>query len=122
MLGVGAAIEIENDAGFVDLDVGDDDARAGLGGEPFVDDHVEVAHAGRLKLAVGLEGEPLVAAGKGAVGESLVGLEGAFEQDSRLGVEFGLGQVDVGGRDLRRTGGQPGRCSRRGLCRRRYRQ
>ena len=102
MLGVGASVEIEDDAGFVDLDVGDDDARAGLGGEPFADHHVEIADAGRLKFAVGLEGEPLVAAGKRAIGESLVGLQVALQENPRLGIELGLGQVHMGGRDLRK--------------------
>jgi hypothetical protein len=102
MLGVGASVEIEDDAGFVDLDIGDHDARAGLGGEPLVDHHVEIADSGRLKLAVGLKGEPLVAAGKWAIGESLVGLQVTFKQNPRLGVELGLGQVNVGGCDLRK--------------------
>ncbi len=102
MLGVGASVEVENDAGFVDLDIGDHDARAGLGGEPLVDHHIEIADSGRLKLAVGLEGEPLVAAWKRAIGESLVGLEVALKQNPRLGIELGLGQVNMGGRDLRK--------------------
>ena len=112
MLGVGASVEVEDDAGFVDLDVGDDDARAGLGGEPLVDDHVEIGGSGRLKLAVGLEGEALVAARKGAIGESLIGLEVALEKDSRLGIELGLGQVNVGGRDLRKLAVDLARCRR----------
>ena len=72
MLEIGPAVEQEDDLVVFNFDVGDDDAVAGLGGEAAVDDHVEIAIAGRFKLSVGYEGKAFVAARKRAHGESLL--------------------------------------------------
>jgi hypothetical protein len=43
-----------------------------------------------------------VAAGKRAVGEPLLRLQVAFQQNARLGVQLGLGQIHVSGCNLRK--------------------
>ncbi len=100
MFCVGPSIEIENNLCAVDLDVGHHHARTGLGRKPLVDHHVLIASLGWFQLAVGLERQALVAARKRAVGESLLRLQIAFQQNSRLGVHLGLWQIDVRWRHL----------------------
>ena len=101
MLRIGSAVEIEDDSGAVDLDIGDDHAGARLGREAFADDHVQIALAGRLQLAVGRQCEPLVAARKRAHGKSLLRLESSNQLEARLGIQRGFIQCDVSGFDLR---------------------
>ena len=101
MPGVGSAVEIEDDFGVVDFDIGDDHARTGLGGEPLADDHVQIVDTGGLELAVGRERQALVAAGKGAHGKALFRLERTEQIDAGLGIERGFAQLDMRGLDLR---------------------
>ena len=74
---------------------------AGLGRKPFMRDHLQVSLASRFQLAVGCKLEPFMAARKGAHGEALFRLQGANQQQPRLGVECVFGQFDFRRLDLR---------------------
>ncbi len=78
MLGVGAAVEVEDDAVTLDGHRGDDDAVAGSGGLALLVDHLPVVGCAGAEGAVGVEGEA-GAHGEGAVCEALLGVEVADE-------------------------------------------
>ena len=101
VLGVGPSVEIEDNPRAVDFDVGDDHTGARLGGKPLADHHVQVVCSGRIQFAVGRQGEAFVTARKGAHGKALLRLQGADEQEARLGVQLRFGQFYMGGLDLR---------------------
>ncbi len=100
MAGIGSAVEVENDFGVLDADVGDDEAVAGLGGEAFGSDLGHIGFTGGFKLAVGGEGEAFVTARERAHGKALLGLHEADEFEARFGIEVGFGERDVGRNDL----------------------
>ena len=110
MLRIGSAVEIEDDFGAVDLDVRDDHAGAWLGGESLANDHVQIALAGGLELAVRRQCKPLVATRKRAHGKALLRFESPKKLEARLGIQLSFVQCNVSGFDLRvppihRTGG-----------------
>ena len=78
MLGVGAAVEVEDDAVGLDGHGGDEDAVAGGGGLTLLVEHLLVVFGAGGELAVGEQGEAGTH-GERAVGEALLGVHVADE-------------------------------------------
>ena len=68
------SIEVEDHPRVVESDVAEDQTIAGLDGEAFVGDHIEVRFPG-IQLAIGSQRETQASARKGAHGKALLRLQ-----------------------------------------------
>ena len=93
VFGVGAAVEIDNDAIGLEGERGDHDTVAGSGGLALLVDHALVLLGAGGDGAVGAEGEAS-AHGEGTVGEALFGFEVAEEIAAAALGERGAGEID----------------------------
>ena len=100
VLMVGAAVQVKDNLRILDFDIGEHEAVAGLGGCALLGDHVQIRFAGRLQLAVGDQGQALVSLGERPHGKALLRLHGAHDFQAGLGVQGGLGEIDMRGFDL----------------------
>ena len=101
MLGIGSAVEIEDDSGAVDLDVGDDHAGARLGGEAFADDHVQIASPAGSSLPLAASVRPLWPRGNGRMAKPCSDWRARISSRRVLGSSAVLSNCDVRGLDLR---------------------
>jgi hypothetical protein len=106
MLGVGATVEVKDDAIAFDVESSDNDSIAGGSGLSLLIDHLAILFAARRELAICLQRE--YADRQGTMGETLLRLKIANKFAASSLIQFLVGELETrgvkGGRDIRGRG------------------
>ena len=100
VLGIGTAIEVEDDLVVIEFDIGENQPVASLSGKPIAGNHVKISFPGRVEEPVGLKRQALVAAWEGTHGKSLFRLQNADQLETGSCIELRPGERNVGRLDL----------------------